>query len=110
MTAVSFDSRDVQPLLATFRDVSQLTTHHKKDPDHTSWSPTNFLFAAMSDSYTKPAPKFDLSAPNPVYKLASGVDMPVVAYGTFRSAPGEVGPAVIEAIKAGYRHLDLAHV
>eukprot|EP00579_Thalassiosira_antarctica_P006011 CAMPEP_0201881156 /NCGR_PEP_ID=MMETSP0902-20130614/11539_1 /ASSEMBLY_ACC=CAM_ASM_000551 /TAXON_ID=420261 /ORGANISM="Thalassiosira antarctica, Strain CCMP982" /LENGTH=308 /DNA_ID=CAMNT_0048409299 /DNA_START=211 /DNA_END=1137 /DNA_ORIENTATION=+ len=36
--------------------------------------------------------------------------MPVIAYGTFRSAPGEVGPAVIEAIKAGYRHFDLAHV
>lgn len=36
--------------------------------------------------------------------------MPIIAYGTFRSAPGEVGPAVIEAIKAGYRHLDLAHV
>jgi len=36
--------------------------------------------------------------------------MPIIAYGTFRSDPGEVGPAVIEAIKAGYRHLDLAHV
>jgi diketogulonate reductase-like aldo/keto reductase len=61
-------------------------------------------------SYTKPAPKFDLSKPNPAYKLTSGVEMPVVAYGTFRSQPGEVGPAVIEAIKAGYRHFDLAHV
>ena len=61
-------------------------------------------------SYTRPAPKFDLSMPNPTYKLASGYEMPVVAYGTFRSQPGEVGPAVIEAIKAGYRHFDLAHV
>ncbi len=61
-------------------------------------------------SYTKPAPKFDLSAPNPTYKLAGGNEMPVIAYGTFRSEPGEVGPAVIEAIKAGYRHFDLAHV
>ena len=34
--------------------------------------------------------------------------MPIIAYGTFRSAPGEVGPAVIEAIKAGYRHLDVS--
>ena len=65
-------------------------------------------------SYTKPTPNFDLSsAPAssiPVYTLNSGHAMPIIAYGTFRSAPGEVAPAVIEAIKAGYRHLDLAHV
>jgi len=61
-------------------------------------------------SYTKPAPNFDLSSPSPAYTLASGDKMPIIAYGTFRSNPGEVGPAVIEALKAGYRHLDLAHV
>eukprot|EP00927_Polykrikos_kofoidii_P008930 TRINITY_DN13724_c0_g1_i1.p1 TRINITY_DN13724_c0_g1~~TRINITY_DN13724_c0_g1_i1.p1 ORF type:complete len:321 (+),score=51.37 TRINITY_DN13724_c0_g1_i1:73-1035(+) len=44
------------------------------------------------------------------YKLSSGHEMPMVGYGTFRSNPGEVGPAVLEAIKAGYRHLDFAHV
>lgn len=43
-------------------------------------------------------------------ELSSGSKIPVVGYGTFRSAPGEVGPAVMEALKAGYRHLDLAHV
>lgn len=36
--------------------------------------------------------------------------MPIIAYGTFRSEPGLVGPAVLEALKAGYRHFDLAHV
>jgi len=46
----------------------------------------------------------------PTYKLASGYDMPVVAYGTFRSSPGEAYEAVLEAIKAGYRHFDLAHI
>jgi diketogulonate reductase-like aldo/keto reductase len=62
-------------------------------------------------TFTKPAPAFDLSSKTvPSFKLNSGHEMPVVAYGTFRSEPGEVGPAVIEAIKAGYRHLDLAHV
>ena len=69
-------------------------------------------------TFTPPAPQFSLpatstSAPKdvmPVYKLNSGYDMPVVAYGTFRSAPGEVGQAVLEAIRAGYRHFDLAHV
>jgi len=67
----------------------------------------------MSPAYTKPGPAFDLtgtSPTTPTYKLNSGHEMPVVAYGTYRSAPGEVGPAVIEALKAGYRHLDLAHV
>jgi len=61
--------------------------------------------------YTKPSPAFDLtSSTPPTYMLNSGHEMPVIAYGTFRSQPGEVGPAVMEAIKAGYRHLDLAHV
>jgi len=64
----------------------------------------------MATSYTQPAPKFDAMNPSATYKLASGYDMPIVAYGTFRSVANEVGPAVIEAIKAGYRHFDLAHV
>ena len=66
----------------------------------------------MTSTYTQPASKLDLSKgyASATYKLASGFHMPVVAYGTFRSQPNEVGPAVIEAIKAGYRHLDLAHV
>jgi len=46
----------------------------------------------------------------PTYKLASGHKMPVVAYGTFRSSPGESYEAILEALKAGYRHFDLAHV
>lgn len=46
----------------------------------------------------------------PCRKLNSGYDMPVVAYGTFRSAPGEVTKGILEAAKAGYRHFDLAHV
>jgi len=46
----------------------------------------------------------------PTYKLASGYDMPVVAYGTFRASPGEIYDSILEAIKAGYRHFDLAHV
>jgi len=61
-------------------------------------------------SYTKPSPSFDLSTPSPAYTLNSGHSMPVVAYGTYRSKPGEVGPSVIEAIKVGYRHFDLAHI
>mmetsp|Transcript_13833 Transcript_13833/g.15526 ORF Transcript_13833/g.15526 Transcript_13833/m.15526 type:complete len:481 (-) Transcript_13833:186-1628(-) len=44
------------------------------------------------------------------YRLASGYEMPVMAYGTFRSSPGEVYTCVLEAIKAGYRHFDCAHI
>lgn len=44
------------------------------------------------------------------FTLSSGHSMPMLGYGTFRSAPGEVRSALYEAIKAGYRHLDLAHV
>jgi diketogulonate reductase-like aldo/keto reductase len=31
-----------------------------------------------------------------------------LGFGTWQSAPGEVGKAVYEALKVGYRHLDLA--
>mmetsp|Transcript_329 Transcript_329/g.907 ORF Transcript_329/g.907 Transcript_329/m.907 type:complete len:336 (-) Transcript_329:1800-2807(-) len=61
-------------------------------------------------NYTIPPKSFDPSSSAAVFKLASGHDMPVVAYGTFRSENNEVGDAVIEAIKAGYKHFDLAHV
>jgi len=36
--------------------------------------------------------------------------MQMLGYGTFRSEPGVVRGSVLEALKAGYRHLDLAHV
>jgi aldehyde reductase len=67
-------------------------------------------------SYTTPEPKFSLPAVDeaspsvPAFPMSNGYDMPVVAYGTFRSEPNEVGPSVLTAIKAGYRHLDFAHV
>lgn len=31
-----------------------------------------------------------------------------LGFGTWQSAPGEVSKAVFEALKVGYRHLDLA--
>ncbi|KZZ99607.1 NADP-dependent glycerol dehydrogenase [Moelleriella libera RCEF 2490] len=42
--------------------------------------------------------------------LNSGHAIPRVGYGTWQAAPGEVGNGVYEAIKAGYRHLDLAKI
>jgi len=44
------------------------------------------------------------------YRLASGYDMPVMAYGTFRSSSDEVYKCVLDAIEAGYRHFDCAHI
>ncbi|SPO07382.1 related to members of the aldo/keto reductase family [Cephalotrichum gorgonifer] len=42
--------------------------------------------------------------------LSSGHTIPLLGYGTWQAAPGEVGAGVFEALKAGYRHLDLAKI
>ncbi|GAA5824900.1 hypothetical protein JCM10212_001636 [Sporobolomyces blumeae] len=43
-------------------------------------------------------------------KLNNGNSIQQIGFGTWQSAPGEVKAAVEAAIKAGYRHLDLAKV
>lgn len=42
--------------------------------------------------------------------LSSGHKIPQLGYGTWQSKPGEVVDGVYEALKTGYRHLDLAKV
>ncbi|KAL1864486.1 hypothetical protein VTK73DRAFT_5857 [Phialemonium thermophilum] len=42
--------------------------------------------------------------------LNSGHKIPTLGYGTWQAKPGEVGTGVYEALKAGYRHLDLAKI
>ncbi|PHH92001.1 hypothetical protein CDD83_9369 [Cordyceps sp. RAO-2017] len=42
--------------------------------------------------------------------LNTGHKMPQLGYGTWQAAPGEVGAGVYEALKTGYRHLDLAKI
>lgn len=43
-------------------------------------------------------------------KLPSGDEIPTLGYGTWQSKPGEVSVGIYEALKAGYRHLDLAKI
>lgn len=42
--------------------------------------------------------------------LNNGRNMPLLGLGTWQSPRGQVKQAVIEAIKAGYRHLDCAYI
>ncbi|MCL1989366.1 MAG: aldo/keto reductase [Defluviitaleaceae bacterium] len=48
---------------------------------------------------------------NSTYKLANGVEIPVIGFGTWQTPDGDVAEqAVLDALKAGYRHIDTAAV
>ncbi|OCH92070.1 Aldo/keto reductase [Obba rivulosa] len=49
-------------------------------------------------------------APVKTYKLSTGQEIPAIGLGTWLSKPDEVENAVEIAIRAGYRHLDLAMI
>lgn len=42
--------------------------------------------------------------------LNTGAKIPLRGYGTWQAEPGQVGEGVYQALKAGYRHLDLAKI
>ena len=45
------------------------------------------------------------------YALNNGVTIPVLGFGTWKAENGEIAyQAVLEALKAGYRHIDTAAI
>ncbi|KAJ5263928.1 hypothetical protein N7478_011533 [Penicillium angulare] len=44
------------------------------------------------------------------FTLNTGAKIPTLGFGTWQSAPGQVGEAVYQALLAGYRHLDFATI
>jgi len=45
------------------------------------------------------------------YKLSNGVEIPCIGFGTFQTPDGDVCvSAVIDAVEAGYRHIDTARI
>jgi len=43
-------------------------------------------------------------------KLSTGADLPLVGFGTWRSAPKDTENSVYTALQAGYRHIDCARI
>ena len=51
-----------------------------------------------------------MAAECPRVKLNDGNEVPIFGLGTWKSQPNAVKNAVVEAVKAGYRHIDCAYV
>lgn len=48
--------------------------------------------------------------PTPTLKLNSGYEIPIVGFGTYAATGDEGYQALLEALKAGYRHIDTAFI
>jgi len=48
---------------------------------------------------------------NTTYKLANGVEIPIIGFGTWQTPDGDIAEnAVLDSLKAGYRHIDTAAI
>ncbi|KAI8475774.1 MAG: low CO2-induced aldose reductase [Monoraphidium minutum] len=66
--------------------------------------------AAAADSGAALHYRLDAAAACPTAALSTGYRIPLVGLGTWKSEKGQVRDAVVEALCAGYRHVDAAAV
>ena len=70
---------------------------------------TNSLWPAEFMAWLRMLGIINQPASTAKIRLNNGLDMPQFGIGTFRSNVQEAHDAVLEALKAGYRHIDTAH-
>ncbi|MBQ9596342.1 MAG: aldo/keto reductase [Synergistaceae bacterium] len=70
---------------------------------------TNYLWPAEFMAWLRMLGIINQPASEAKVKLNNGIEMPQFGIGTFRSSVKQAHDAVLEALKAGYRHIDTAH-
>lgn len=78
-------------------------------PVHTAMSPEAKRRRLEKELAAARLPQIAGASLSPTITLASGHQMPMVAFGTWKSAPGVTAEAVKIAVRAGYRNLDCAN-
>ncbi|PON22669.1 aldehyde reductase 1 [Trichoderma gamsii] len=95
MAALRLSRPSLLPI-SSFLSSTRLSHRAFPTTNNTCYSRTFSITAKMSSGRT--------------VTLNTGHKIPQIGYGTWQAGPGEVGAGVYEALKIGYRHLDLAKV